>query len=122
MKTILMVDDEVNFIEIVKASLDESKYKIVEAHDGEEGLRVMEESKPDLVLLDILMPRMDGLEFLRQINAKYGEGKTPVVITSNSASLDKITLGVELGIRAFIQKSNESLKSITGIVERILGQ
>ena len=121
MKTILIVDDDKNFANLVKAAIDPKKYTTVSAHDGVEGLKKMEESIPDLILLDILMPNMDGMEFLRQINKKYGEGKTPVVITSNTVALEKISLGLELGIRAYIQKSNESLKSLSDTVARILG-
>ena len=82
----------------------------------------MEESKPDLILLDIMMPKMDGIEFLKQVNKRYGEGKTAVLITSNVSSLEQISEGVSLGIRGYFVKSNESLQGIAGIIERALKQ
>src|SRR3989338_7600493 len=119
MKNILILDDDVTFVETMKASLDSAKYSVTTAGDGMEGLKKMEELKPDLVLLDIKIPKMDGMEFLKQINEKYGEGKTPVLITSNLSALEQIGEGVALGIRGYFIKSNESLKSIIGMIDKI---
>jgi CheY-like chemotaxis protein len=119
MKTILLIDDDAIFVTAIKDSLDKKSYTVVSAKDGVEGLTKMEESKPDLVLLDIMMPKMDGMEFLRKMNEKYGEGNTPVLITSNNSSLDKISEGVALGIRGYFIKSNESLQSIGEIINKV---
>ena len=118
MKNILVLDDDKAFIETVKATLDESRYKMTSAGNGKEGLKCLETLKPDLILLDIKMPEMDGIEFLKAMNEKYGEGKIPVLITSNSESLDKISEGVSLGIIGYIVKSNESLQSIVAAIEK----
>jgi DNA-binding NarL/FixJ family response regulator len=66
------------------------------------------------------MPKMNGIDFLRKVNEIYGQGKTPVIITSNIASLEQISEGVSLGIRGYIVKSNESLHGIVSAVEGIL--
>ena len=120
MKKILIVDDDASFIEALKASLDPKKFITVSAADGEEGLKRMEESKPDLILLDIKMPKLGGMEFLKRVNEKYGEGKTAVLITSNLSGLEQISEGMELGIRGYFVKSNESLKGITDMIDRVL--
>ena len=119
MKTILVIDDDMTFVAMMKASLDPVKYSVISAGNGVEGLERMEESKPDLILLDIIMPKMDGLEFLKEMNKKYGEGKTPVLITSNVSTLDKISEGVALGVRGYFIKSNESLNGIVGIIDGV---
>lgn len=119
MKNILIIDDDLTFSAYMKASLDSDKYEITSAADGVEGLKCVEESRPDLILLDIMMPKMDGMEFLKELNAKYGEGKTPVLITSNVSSLEKISEGVALGIRGYFIKSNESLESIKDLIEGV---
>ncbi|MDO8481701.1 MAG: response regulator [bacterium] len=119
MKKILVIDDDVAFVGSMKASLDKARYTVASAKDGVEGLKQMEEFRPDLILLDIAMPAMDGIEFLKQVNKKYGEGKTPVLVTSNVSSLEKISEGVSLGIRAYFMKSNESLKGISGIIDKV---
>jgi len=119
MKKILVIDDDMTFVATIKASLDPAKYSVTSAGNGVEGLERMEESKPDLILLDIMMPKMDGMEFLKEMNKKYGEGKTLVLITSNVSTLDKISEGVALGVRGYFIKSNESLNGIIGIIDGV---
>lgn len=120
LKKILVIDDDMTFGAMMKAAFDPKKYVISSVANGEEGLREMEEYKPDIILLDIMMPKMDGIEFLRQINEKYGKGKTPVIITSNISSIEKVSEGVELGVNGYIIKSDESLKGIIEMVDGIL--
>lgn len=119
MKKILVIDDDMTFVAMIKAALDPKRYTVASAGNGVEGLEKMKEYKPDLILLDIMMPKMDGMEFLKQVNEKYGEGTTPVLITSNISSLEKISEGVSLGIRGYFIKSNESLQGIVGIIDEV---
>lgn len=119
MKKILVIDDDMTFVAMMKASLDPGKYTVISAGNGEEGLGQVKESMPDLILLDVMMPKMGGIEFLKQVNEKYGEGKIPVLITSNISSLDKISEGVSLGIRGYFVKSNESMRGIMAMVEEV---
>lgn len=119
MKKVLVIDDDMTFVTLMKASLDPSKYTVTSAGNGEEGLKQIEESKPDLILLDVMMPKMDGIEFLTQMNEKYGSGSIPVLITSNISSMEKISEGISLGIRGYFVKSNESLQGISEIIDGI---
>ncbi len=119
MKKILVIDDDMTFVASMKASLDPEKYVVSSAGNGEEGLARIEEERPDLILLDIMMPKMDGIEFLKKLNEKYGAGKIPVLITSNISTLDKISEGVSLGVRGYFIKSNESLEGIAGIIDDV---
>lgn len=119
MNKVFVIDDDMTFVASIKATLDPAKYIVASAGNGEEGLARIEEEKPDLILLDIMMPKMDGMEFLKQMNEKYGEGKIPVLITSNVSTLDKISEGVELGVRGYFVKSNESLEGIAGIIDNV---
>ncbi len=113
MKTILVIDDEVYFAETIKLALDKQKYTVLTAQDGEDGLKIIKEKKPDAILLDINMPRMDGMEMLRAL----GPNKIPIIITSNQASRDSISEGVELGVRGYLVKANESPKTIAETIE-----
>lgn len=119
MKTILILDDDKTFKETMKAAFDPAKFVVVPAGDGVEGLKKLEEVTPDVILLDIMMPNMNGLEFLRKVNEKYGQGKIPVLITSNLSTMENISEGVSLGIRGYIVKSNESLQSIVDTVNKL---
>ena len=120
MKKVLVVDDDAVFVQSMKDILPPEKYSVETAADGEEGLKKVAAVNPDIVLLDIKMPRLDGMGFLMQLNKTQGEGKVPVLITSNSSSMETISEGVALGIRGYVTKSNESLKGILDMIDRFL--
>ena len=79
-KTILVVDDEKDLVEIVESHLDEAGYRIVTAEDGIEGLEVAHREKPNLIILDIKMPRMNGLEMLEALRRTPGLETIPVLM------------------------------------------
>jgi adenylate cyclase len=120
MKKILVIDDEPVFPKMIREGLDATKYEVFEANDGEEGLKRVEETKPDLILLDIMMPKLDGMAFLKKLNDTHGKGVIPVVITSNLSTITKISEGLALGVRGYIIKSNESVQTIARTIDTIL--
>lgn len=122
MKRILVIDDDRTFQSIMQASFDQSEYKTIPAFDGIEGMQRIEEFQPDLILLDILMPSMNGLQFLRKLNEKFGQGVVPVLITSNTDSMDNISEGVTLGIRGYIVKSNESMQNVVDTITKLVNE
>ncbi|MBX4197838.1 response regulator [Candidatus Parcubacteria bacterium] len=122
MKKILIIDDEPLFCKVVREGLDTAKYEVSEAVDGVDGLKKVEEVNPDLILLDIMMPNLDGMGFLKQLNEKYGKGKIPVIITSNLSTITKISEGLALGVKGYIIKSNESIETIARTIDSILEQ
>ena len=119
MRKILVIDDEESFSNLVKESLDSKIYIVDTALDGVSGLKKISESKPDLILLDLNMPGMDGMTFLKALRGNNDNRDIPVIITSNLSSMDKITEGVVLGVRGYIVKSNESLKQITKTIDLV---
>ena len=120
MKNILIVDDDAVFQTTMKDAFDAKEFTIIPAQDGNEGMQKMQEVRPDVILLDVMMPSMNGLQFLRKLNEKFGEGAIPVLITSNTSSIDNISEGVTLGIRSYIVKSKESVKNIVDAVTNVL--
>lgn len=119
MKKILVIDDDDTFCEVIRAGADKDKYDISTASDGVAGLAAVEKSTPDLILLDVKMPRMNGIEFLEKMRGSEKNKNIPVVITSNDTSMETITQGTELNVRGYFVKSNESMKSIFEIIARI---
>ncbi len=89
-KTILIVDDEPDLIEIAQTYLEEAGYKILSATDGLKGLKMAKELKPDLILLDIVMPGMDGLEMLQVLRGTPGLSTTPVIMLTAKGRTDNI--------------------------------
>jgi len=100
-KKILVVDDEKNIVDIVAYNLIKEGYEVVVARDGEMGLQAFEKEKPDLVLLDIMMPKMDGFEVCRRIREK---SQVPIIMqTARAEEVDKV-LGLELGADDYVVK------------------
>ncbi|MGN1326737.1 MAG: response regulator [Clostridia bacterium] len=100
-KTILVVDDEKPIIDILVYNLKKEGYNTLEATDGEMGLNIALEKKPDLILLDIMLPRMDGLTVCKRVKQAYN---VPVLmISAKDEEIDKI-VGLELGADDYITK------------------
>ena len=101
-KTILIVDDEEPIINLLEYNLEKEGYNIIEARDGETGLKLAFEKKPDLILLDLMLPKIDGLTVCKRIRSS--SLNIPIVIISaRSEEIDKI-LGLELGADDYITK------------------
>ena len=101
---VLIVDDDERLREYVRVNLEMEGYAVHEAASAEEGLRVLEESTPDLVLLDVMMPQMDGWEMLKRVQERHGAGTIPVVMFSgkiDEAAADEAT---SRGAQGFIGK------------------
>ena len=79
-KKILVVDDEQQLALAVKIRLQSKGFQVALAHDGRQAIEAIKQESPDLVILDVLMPVMDGYSCLREINAKFGRGKIPIIV------------------------------------------
>jgi two-component system response regulator VicR len=100
-KTILVVDDEKPIADILQFNLKKEGYNVVCAYDGDEALAKAEEIKPDLMLLDIMLPNRDGMEVCREIRKKYD---FPIImLTAKDSEIDKV-LGLELGADDYVTK------------------
>ena len=100
-KKILIVDDEKSIVDIVAFNLKKEGYEVVCAYDGEEGLKLVFSENPSLVLLDIMMPKLDGFEVCRLIREK---SQVPVImLTARAEEVDKV-LGLELGADDYVTK------------------
>ena len=119
---ILVVDDDANICELLRLYLTKEGYQVTVANDGEEGLEKFNAVKPDMVLLDVMMPRMDGLEVCRRIRKA---GNTPVMmLTAKGETFDKV-LGLELGADDYITKpfdSKEMAARVKAVLRRTMGQ
>jgi len=79
-KRILVADDEQQLALALKIRLQANGYAVVVAHDGQQALELVEKEHPDLIILDVLMPVMDGYSCLRELNTRLGRGKIPIII------------------------------------------
>ena len=109
---ILVVDDDTNICELLRLYLTKEGYQVTIANDGEAGLAQFGQVKPDMVLLDVMMPKMDGLEVCRRIRKL---GNTPVImLTAKGETFDKV-LGLELGADDYIIKPFDSKEMIARV-------
>ena len=100
-RRILVVDDEEPIVDILKFNLQKEGYKVIEAYDGEEAVRLALETNPDLILLDVMLPKMDGFTVCRKIREKTS---IPILmLTAREEEVDKV-LGLELGADDYITK------------------
>ncbi len=104
-KKILLVEDEEIMLTLLQRKLAKEGYQISVARDGEEGLRLMKESKPNLVLLDIVMPKLDGFEVLEKMKGDKDLNKIPVIIISNSGQPVELDRAKALGVKDWLIKT-----------------
>ncbi|WP_092471207.1 response regulator transcription factor [Desulfotruncus arcticus] len=104
MSRILVVDDEKNIIELLRFNLEREGLEVIAAYDGQQAVEQARTEKPDLIILDIMLPLMDGLEVCRQLNQQAETRNIPVIMLSAKGDeLDKI-LGLEIGADDYVTK------------------
>ena len=101
---VLIVDDDDRLREYVRVNLEMEGYTVHEAGSAEQGMQVLDESRPDLVLLDVMMPQVDGWEMLRRVHERHGAGSIPVVMFSGKVDDRAADQAVERGAQGFIGK------------------
>ena len=118
---ILIVEDEKDLVKLIRYNLEKDKFRVSSARDAETGLKLARKTKPDLILLDIMLPKMDGLEFLRTIRP---EVDIPIILLSAKRSeMDRI-LGLKLGADDYMVKPfsiGELQARISGHLRRYAG-
>jgi DNA-binding response OmpR family regulator len=120
-KTILVVDDEKRIVSLLRAYLEQQGFRVATAQNGREAIYVARHEKPDLIVLDIMMPEMDGYEFMRQHRK---ERETPIILLTAKLEEDDKVLGLELGADDYVTKpfSPRELTSRIRAVLRRTGQ
>ncbi|MFL7893210.1 MAG: response regulator transcription factor [Anaerolineales bacterium] len=120
-KSILVVDDEKRILSLLKAYLEQQGFSVVTAANGQDALYLARQQKPDLIILDVLMPEMDGYEFMRQHRK---ERETPIILLTAKVEEDDKVIGLELGADDYITKpfSPRELTSRVRAVLRRTGQ
>ena len=116
---VLIVDDEEHIVELLQFNLVNAGYKVITANNGLDALKKVKENKPDLLLLDLMLPGMDGLDVCKEIKRDKETSKTSIkMLTAKSEELDKI-LGLELGADDYITKPF-SIRELLARVKAVL--
>ena len=125
MKKILLIEDDPFLIDIYTTKLKESDFTVEVASDGEKGLKELTEKSFDLLLLDIVLPRIDGWEIMEKIkdlksNFKQLEG-LKIVILSNLGQKEEVEKGMELGATKYLIKAHYTPSEVVAEIEQLLG-
>lgn len=119
-KTILIIEDDKFLRDLIVKKLTIEGFKIFEAIDGEEGIKKVKEEKPDLVLLDLILPGIDGFEVLARMKEDPKLAKIPVVILSNLGQKEEIERGLKMGAVDYLVKAHFTLTEIIKKVKKAL--
>lgn len=117
---ILVVEDEATLQKALNDVLASEGYDVVSALDGEKGLQMAKEEKPDLVLLDIILPKLDGFEVLKGLKADESTDQIPVIILTNLSDLDNIQKSLDLGATTYLVKADFHLEDVLKKIKHTL--
>lgn len=117
MKKILIVEDEPDLLQVLSQHLKNNSFQVVEAGDGEEGLQKVQNEKPDLIVLDIKMPKVDGYSFIQEMRAQKEHAKIPVIMLTANSSLNSL-FKIE-GVEAYFTKPYDIKKLIAAIEQAL---
>lgn len=121
MITILIVDDEPDIVELVRVTLEDERIAVVEASDGETALSEAIRVRPDLILLDVHLPDMSGLDVCRRLRAEQDGPPTKIVMLTAAAGADDVARGLAAGADHYLTKPFSPVR-LLGLVESLLPQ
>lgn len=117
---VLIVEDDKFLSEMYAAKLTEAGFEMDAAYDGEEGLKMINDFKPDLVLLDIVLPKMDGFEILRLVKANPDFKNIKIVALTNLGQKEEVEKGLSLGADDYIIKAHFTPTEVVAKVKKLL--
>ncbi len=121
-KKILVVEDETFLVKIYAVKLKKEGFDVSIASDGEAAIRMAAALRPDLILLDLILPKLNGFEALEKIRANPDNRKTPVIVLSNLGQEEDVKRAEALGADAYLVKSNFSIQDIVAKIRETLGE
>ena len=119
-KNILIVEDDQFFRELLNKKLLSLGYSITEAANGEDGVNLTKQKKPDLIILDLLLPSIDGFEVLSKVKTNPETSSIPVIIVSNLGQQEDVERGLKLGASDYMIKSQFDVESIVAKIKSII--
>ncbi|MBU1167240.1 response regulator [Patescibacteria group bacterium] len=117
---VAIVEDDKSLLDAIAFELEEQGYEVTKDVDGESGVETIKNTKPDIILLDIIMPRMDGFEVLETLKKNEALQDIPVIILSNLGHDADVKKGIELGAKAYFIKASIDIEEMDDKIKEIL--
>lgn len=121
-RLMLVVEDEGSIRRAIVLKFNKEGFDVLEAKNGEEGLEMFIKERPEIILLDLLMPVMGGMEMLKKLRKCEGGADVPVIIFTNLSEAEQTAEGLEFGVRDYLVKSDWKLEDVVEIVRNKLGK
>src|SRR3989344_3469619 len=122
MKTILFIEDESAIQKTFGEIFQQEGYETISALDGEIGLRLAKMKKPDLILLDLILPKMNGFEVLKKLKEEEETKNIPVIVLTNLEGMEDIDKALELGATTYLVKAQYSLDEVVEKIKKATGE
>lgn len=122
MKTILFIEDESTLQKTFGEVLEQEGYEMISALDGESGLRMAKAKKPDLILLDLILPKIHGFEVLKKIKEDKEIRDIPIIILTNLEGMKDVDRAIEMGATTYLVKAQYSLEEVLKKIKQTLGE
>jgi DNA-binding response OmpR family regulator len=120
MKKILFIEDESALQKTFRDVLEKEGYQMISALDGESGLRLAKSQKPDLILLDLILPRKDGFEVLKELKEDEATKEIPVIVLTNLEDIESVEKAIELGATSYLVKAQYTLEEVIQKVKKAI--
>jgi len=120
MKKILFIEDEPSLQKAISEVLTQEGFKVLSAPDGEEGLKSAKAEGPDLILLDLILPKKDGFEVLKELKADEKMKDIPVIVLTNLEGVGDVEKALELGATTYLVKANYKLEDVVRKIKDFL--
>lgn len=120
MKKILFIEDEPDLQKLISSALEKKDYKVLKALDGEIGWNLCQTEKPDLILLDLILPKKDGFELLTDLKKNPVTKDIPVIVLTNLEGVSHVEKALELGATTFLIKTNYRIEEVIEKIEEVL--
>jgi len=122
MKKILIIEDESALQDALGEILRQDEYEIISAFDGEEGLKMAQAKKPDLIVLDLVLPKVHGFEVLKTLKENKKTQNIPVIVLTNLEQTQDVEKAIKMGATAYLVKSSYSLEEVTEKIKNVFSK
>ncbi len=121
-KKIFLVEDDLFLASLLKNKFFEAGFDVICAQDGEQAIKILKDQKPDIIILDLILPKKNGFEVMQEINKNPVINKAPIIIVSNLGQDEDISRGKELGAIEYFVKARISIEDLVEKIKKFLNE